>query len=271
MTVNRSAIAAPFPLVLIVQAIFFVAVSRPAQADETVSWPNGARVAISLSYDDALDSQLDHAIPALNKYDFKASFYLTLAHPSVHTRLAEWRAVAAAGHELGNHTIYHGCSKSQPGRDWVAPWLDFDTRTVADVVGEVTMANTVLHAIDGREQRTFTPPCIDELVGGENYLDAVAPLFVAIKSRDAGMPTGANFLIFPAGNSGTELIQMVRDHSQDGVLLNMLFHGVGGDHLTTSPEAHEELLQFLAANRDTYWVDTYLNIMTYVHQHESPD
>jgi uncharacterized membrane protein YfcA len=250
-------------------AMFFVAVSQPAMADESmpdesIIWPNGAKVAVSLSYDDALDSQLDYAIPALNKYDFKASFYLTLAHPSVHTRLAEWRAAAAAGHELGNHTIYHGCSKGSPGRDWVAPYLDFDTRTVADLVGEVTMANTVLHAIDGRELRTFTPPCIDEIVGGENYLDAVAPMFVAIKSRDVGMPTGSNFLIFPAGNSGAELIQMVRNHSQDGVLLNMLFHGVGGDHLVTSPEAHEKLLQFLAANRETYWVDTYLNIMSYV-------
>jgi hypothetical protein len=28
-----------------------------------------------------------------------------------------------------------------------------------------------------------------------------------------------------------------------------------------SAEAHEQLLQYLAANRDIYWVDSYINIM----------
>ncbi|MCJ7590434.1 MAG: polysaccharide deacetylase family protein [Woeseiaceae bacterium] len=245
-------------------AMFSVAFSRPAVADETMTWPNGARVAISLSYDDALESQLDNALPALNKHNIKGSFYLTLAHPSVHQRLSEWRAAAEAGHELGNHTIYHGCSRGKPDRDWVAPHLDLDVRSVADLVAEVIMANTVLHAIDGRDDRTFTPPCFDELTSGGNYVDAVAPMFVAVKSRDEGIPEGSIFLVGSVGFTGAELIHRVEEHSKDGVLLNILFHGVGGDHLATSPEAHEELLQFLAANRETYWIDTYLNIMTYV-------
>jgi len=33
---------------------------------------------------------------------------------------------------------------------------------------------------------------------------------------------------------------------------------------TTSTQAHEELLAYLAAHRDAYWTDTFLNIMTYV-------
>ena len=61
-----------------------------------------------------------------------------------------------------------------------------------------------------------------------------------------------------------ELIAYVKENTKDGMLLNILFHGVGGDHLSVSAEAHEELLRFLAAKREIYWVDTYLNIMTYV-------
>jgi len=252
-------------------AMFSVAVSPPAAADDTVTWPNGARVAISLSYDDALESQLDNAIPALNKYNIKGSFYLTLAHPSVHQRLSDWRAAAEVGHELANHTIYHGCSRSQPDRDWVSPHLDLDVRSVADLVAEVTMANTVLHAIDGRDKRTFTPPCFDQLAGGENYVDAIAPMFVAVKSRDEGIAEGSTFLFGSADVTGDELIQFVSEHTRNGVLLNILFHGVGGDHLTTSIEAHEELLKFLAANREMYWVDTYLNIMSYVRDNRTSD
>ena len=40
--------------------------------------PNNALAAVSLSYDDPLNSQLNNAIPALDKYDLKGSFYLTM-------------------------------------------------------------------------------------------------------------------------------------------------------------------------------------------------
>src|SRR3546814_7923192 len=68
---------------------------------------------LSLAYDDALDSQLDNAIPALDRHGFHASFYLPLAADTLRTRLDEWRAAAARGHELGNHTLFHQCSRSE--------------------------------------------------------------------------------------------------------------------------------------------------------------
>src|SRR3546814_1913747 len=71
---------------------------------------------LSLAYDDALDSQLDNAIPALDRHGFHASFYLPLAAATLRTRLDEWRAAAARGHELGNHTLFHQCSGSAEAR-----------------------------------------------------------------------------------------------------------------------------------------------------------
>jgi len=242
-----------------------------AAADDAMRWPDGAKVAISLSYDDALGSQLDNAVPALQRHNFKASFYLILASPTVNERLAEWRAIAADGHELGNHTINHACRGSLPDRDWVNPDYDLDNRSLEQMRDEVVMANTILHMIDGREERTFTPPCADQLAGGENYVDAVAPLFVGVKSRDEGMSQGSSFLHMPTNVSSDELIKFVKDHTRDGVLLNILFHGVGGDHLSVSTDAHAELLQYLADNRDTYWVDTYIKIMQYVRNSQPAD
>lgn len=40
--------------------------------------------------------------------------------------------------------------------------------------------------------------------------------------------------------------------------------GAGGDYLSVSAAAQEELLRYLAANRETYWVDTYVSIMDHV-------
>ena len=55
--------------------------------EKVFTWPDGQKMAISLSYDDALNSQLDNAIPALNRHGLVASFYLTLASPTVRQRL----------------------------------------------------------------------------------------------------------------------------------------------------------------------------------------
>jgi len=172
--------------------------------------------------------------------------------------------VAASGHELGNHTIYHACRASLPDRGWVNTDYDLDKRSLAQVRDEVIMANTILHMMDGREKRTFTPPCADQLAGGENYVDAIEPLFVGIKTRDRGLENESSFLYTPSAVSGEELIRYVKDRTNDGVLLNILFHGVGGDYLSVSTQAHTQLLQFLDDNSQTYWIDTYINIMTHV-------
>src|SRR4051812_15529299 len=91
-------------------------VSSSQAAQPAFSWPNGARAAVNLAYDDALDSQLSNAIPALNRHKLKGTFYLQLSSPTIGARLPEWRAAAAAGHELANHTLFHQCSASKPDR-----------------------------------------------------------------------------------------------------------------------------------------------------------
>ena len=51
-------------------------------------------------------------------------------------------------------------------------------------------------------------------------------------------------------------------------MVNFTFHGIGGDHLSVSKEAHDELLKYLAENRGIYWTDTFINIMKYVKQRQ---
>ena len=237
------------------------------------SWPGGARAAVSLAYDDALDSQLDHALPALDRAGLKGSFYLQLSNPAVMRRLPEWRAAAARGHELGNHTLFHQCSGAGPERTWVVPQRDLGTTTVAQMADQIALANAMLHTIDGQQERTFTVPCGDVQARGGNYLGAVASQFVAIK---VGAATGsvkfsaidpyAVAVVAPAGVSGAQLIEMVKQAGAGAgdAMLNLTFHGIGGDYLAVSAEAHAELLAYLAANRDLYWTDTFLNIMRYV-------
>ena len=57
------------------------------ETDQRVIWPEGRKIAVSLSYDDALNSQLDKALPALDKHKFKASFYVLANSDVMNTRM----------------------------------------------------------------------------------------------------------------------------------------------------------------------------------------
>lgn len=239
---------------------------------KAIVWPHGARAAVSLAYDDALDSQLDKAIPVLDQYGLKATFYLQLSQPSVSRRMADWRRAALAGHELGNHSLFHQCSSSAPDRAWVQPHRDLDRISVAQIKDQVTLANTMLHAIDGRRERTFTAPCGDLKAGGQYYLPAIAAEFVAIKagggsgaalSMDALDPYAVAVLA-PVNLSGQQMIDIVKLAGARGTMVNFTFHGIGGDYLAVSAQAHGELVKFLAEHRDQYWTDTFINIMQHV-------
>ncbi len=246
----------------------YYAHSTDIESDFT--WPANYQAAVSLSYDDALMSQLAHAIPALDKYGFKASFYLTLANPGTQQGMEQWRSVAANGHELGNHTIFHPCSKSQKDRDWVAAYHDIDTKTLTQIQQEISVANTFLQAIDSQTSRTFTIPCGDTETAEGNYVEVIRNDFVAIKGFNPQYDAKFDLLLMPENVSGETLINFVKKAHRQGGIANILFHGIEGDYLTVSNQAHDELLQYLSDNRETLWVDNYRNIMQYVKLKHQP-
>ncbi len=240
-------------------------------ANTTFSWPNGAKAAVSLAYDDALPSQLDTAIPQLNAVGLKGSFYLPLSADTIQKRLADWRAAAAQGHELGNHSLFHQCAKSLPNRGWVSQDRDLDQTPASRLVAEIRLGSAFLQAIDGKTQRTFTAPCTDQLAGGTPYLPLLKQDFVAMKTIVGGVVDDMQQLnihavpvIAPSEVTGAQLINWVKAAGAKGTMVNFTFHGIGGDHLQISAAAHAELLQFLASHKDEYWTDTFLNLMLHV-------
>lgn len=252
-------------------ALLLATASARAGEPAPFHWPDGHRAAVSLAYDDALDSQLDVALPQLDIYGFKASFYLQLSREPVARRMEVWRAAARNGHELGNHTLFHQCSGAVKGHEWVEPARDLDHTSAAQMRDQVLLANTMLQALDGQPQRTMTVPCGDVMAQGVDYVAQVAPQFVAIKlGEGAVVPDMATLDLHavpveaPVGLTGAQLIARVEEAGRRGTMVNFTFHGVGGDYLSVSREAHEELLRYLAAHRDVYWVDTFLALTRYV-------
>ena len=264
---------------LAVASLLAFAGRSASAAGKPFTWPDGAKAAVSLSYDDAINSQLDNAIPALNKYGLKGTFNLVLSSATLSKRLAEWRQAATQGHELANHTLFHQCSRAAPGHEWVTADNDLDKVSVGQLAAQIRLGNAMLHAIDGKTERTFTVPCGDLRAAGENYIAAIKADFVAIKSSPGGITPDmwtldpfAVSTVVQMNVTGEQLIAVAREAAAKGTMADFTFHGVGGDYLAVSSEAHEALLKYLADNRSIYWTDTFINIMMYVknQQHQAP-
>lgn len=239
----------------------------PELFSQNVQLWKGKSCAVVLTYDDGLNVHLDNAISLLDSLGLKGTFYIPGNSQPFANRLAEWRAAAKNGHELGNHTLFHPCNGNLPGRDWVSSDHDLADYTLNQIVDEVLVCNTFLNAVDGKSERTFAYTCGDTQVAGKDFYNGLENQFVAARGV-----TGANNYFQTVdlrninsyminGQSGSEMIKMVEDAAKSNALIVFLFHGVGGEHsLDVSLQAHRELLLYLAQHNNEVWTTTLVEV-----------
>jgi len=234
--------------------------AQNTHAQTTSVW-NGKQCAVVLTYDDAIDVDLDNAIPALDSLKLRGTFYLIGSSPVVAKRLPEWRRAAQRGHELGNHALMHPCDGSLPGRGFVTPDNDLSKYTVSRAVAEIRATNTLLQAIDGKTARTFAYPCGDRQIGGVTFYDQLKKDFVAARGVTGGLQTPAQVQLDNVncysinGQSAEYMLDLVKKAQQSHTLLVFLFHGVGGGHsLNVDLAAHRQLLRYLKAHEKEIWI-----------------
>lgn len=236
---------------------------------------HGKKAAVVLTYDDALNVHLDHAIPDLEARGLKGSFYLSGFFPGSKNRIEDWKKAARSGHELGNHTLYHPCDASLPGRSWVSPEKDLSQYSTQKIVQEIKMANVFLEALDGKKERTFAYTCGDTQTGEGSFTAAIKDDFVAARGVRKRLNLIGNINLQDIdcyvvnGESGEQLIEWVKEAQKQNALLTILFHGVGGEHnLNVSLKAHRALLDYLQKNSDDIWTTTLLEAAKHVKKHQ---
>jgi peptidoglycan/xylan/chitin deacetylase (PgdA/CDA1 family) len=248
--------------------------ARASEAPPPFPWPGGARAAVALTYDDGMDTHLDHALPDLDAAGLKGTFFVPGHSEALAKRLPEWRALAARGHELGNHAIFHPCLRRPAGlpeRDWVKPEFALESYTVERIRAEAAAMSTTLLAVDGETVRTFAYNCCDTTAGGQSYVEALRPLFLAARAgedRVAEDVKAVDPMLVPSWAAtevtGAQLVAFARKALDAGGLAVFQFHGIGGQWISVSREAHRELLGWLAGNRQAVWTDTFRRVMTHV-------
>ena len=236
-------------------------------------WPDGRRVALSLTFDDARPSQVDAGIPLLDTHGLKATFYVSPR--GVRPRLAGWRAAVSAGHEIGNHSSTHPCTGSY------AFSLDnaLEDYTLERIALELDEADRGIAALLGVRPVSFAYPCGQTFVGRgldtRSYVPLVARTFrtgrgwLGESANDPWICDMAQLLGMESdGRSFDELRALVEQAAEGGRWLILAGHEMAdAGPQATSLESLAGLARYVADPANGVWVDTVGSVARFVSGH----
>ncbi len=240
-----------------------------ASAQVIKPW-QGKKCAVVLTYDDAINEQLDNAVPVLDSLGLKATFYVTAFSTSVQTRLKDWKKLSVKGHDLGNHTLYHPCVGGA-GREWVPKDYDLRNYTVKRMVDETRMTNLFLQSLDGKTSRTFAFTCGDMKINDTSFITNMKSDFVAARAvrnemhqiKDVDLYNVDCYMV--NNHTAAQLIEWVTKAMESNSLLVILFHGVGGGNsLNIATDEHRKFLIYLKQHEKEIWIAPMLKVAEHI-------
>ncbi len=243
-----------------------------AQVNHDV-WQGGYECAVSLTCDDGNDTQLHIAAPAMEERGFRGTFYLSCRGNHWRERLQRFAPLHQHGHEVGNHTVGHTCSRNfsdEPG----APGLE--TMTLEEIEADVLEAERRLGELSPREERSFAYPCYMTHVGAgltrQSYVPVIAKHFVAGRGFGeygfSNSPYNCDLACLastPIEHMRGEQIVGLLDHNLTrGRWLILTMHQIGGARLGTAPTEFERMLDWLDRHRERVHVAPVAEIAAYL-------
>jgi peptidoglycan/xylan/chitin deacetylase (PgdA/CDA1 family) len=236
-------------------------------------WPENAKAAVSLSYDDGNTNNLDQAMPDLEAAGLRGTFYLQISREDMQERITDWHAAHERGHEIGNHSVHHWCRADE--FDSVPEWMTHSLEQVspAEIRVEVAAAADWLDQQIGQDpDRTFAHPCGALGIGPQSdeasYDAAIRARHFAARTclRYVNDPSSLNFLRLGAfsghGDDAAPLIAYCETAVTTGGWIIFVFHGIGGPSHTFERAAHQALIAHLQSG--PYWVAPVKTVGRYV-------
>ncbi len=268
-----------FPLSFILASLFVLSpgLSR-AQSYQTNSnpdknkfqWPEGKKMGLSLTFDDARLSQVDKGIPLLDKYGIKATFYLS--PDNMIQRLDGWKAALKNRHDLGNHSLLHPCTVNY---GWPQERA-LENYNLQRMKCELDSANVIFRNLLGIRPHSFAFPCGQTFVGKgvntKSYIPLITSLF---ESGRVWLSEGPNDPVYcdMSQLTGMELdaksfeqvktlIEMAKSKGQWLILAG---HEMNEQGFQTSQLATiEAICKYASDPANGIWIDNVHNIAVYV-------
>lgn len=198
-----------------------------------LKWPEGKQAVFLLQFDDSAPSAIKNAIPELVKRKMVGTFYINPGNGPYKSLKAEWDS-PQPGMVYANHTYTHVGATS-----------------VEQLDDELTKCNDVIFACYPNLERprliSFGQP------GGVPW--TVPPADVKALLDKHHLVERPPFKGYPFQfKSGDQILALVDSALAKGDMDYVVFHGVGGDWLSTPMEIYTALLDKLEAARDQIWI-----------------
>jgi len=239
-------------------------------------WPGDRSAAISLTFDDAMQTQLDNAGPILKKHGLNGTFFAITGPSSTwRKRPDDWARMAAEGNEIASHTVHHPCMLKaiKPHSQDYTP--DMMLKEMRD------SSESIISRLGVRRGLTFAYPCGDMTFGSEaelarnqaRYLDYVAQYYFAARGYNTWAPVVAediNPLTVPVlgwtvGRDFPSLLDQLEPARQGHHWGVFVFHGVGGQWLSVTNQTLDELAGFLARHTEI-WTATFGDVVRHIQE-----
>ncbi|MCX6255678.1 MAG: polysaccharide deacetylase family protein [Bacteroidia bacterium] len=233
-------------------------------------WPEGKKMGLSLTFDDARLSQVDKGIPLLDKYGVKATFYLS--PDNMKQRLAAWKKAVANGHDIGNHTLLHPCS----GNFAWSKDNALEDYTLEDMNRELDSASNIIKKMLDIQPVSFAFPCGQTFIGRGNmtrsYVPVIAEKFETGRGWQNECPNDPVFCDMSQltgmeldGKSIEQIISLIEEAKSRGLWLIFAGHEMNdGGSQTSLLTTIEAICKYAADPANGIWIDNVHNIAAYV-------
>ena len=233
-------------------------------------WPEGKKMGLSLTFDDARHSQVDKGIPLLDKHGVKATFYVSPENMS--KRLDGWKKAIRSGHDIGNHSLVHPCTINY-GWPQEAALENYNLQRMSI---ELDSASSVIEKILGVKPYSFAFPCGQTFVGKglntKSYIPLVASKF---ETGRLWLSEGSNDPVFCDmsqltgmeldGKSFDQIKNLIESAKTQGAWLILAGHEMNDSGNQTSLlSTIEALCKYAMDPSNGIWIDNVHNIASYI-------
>lgn len=245
--------------------------SGPDETTTGFSWPDGKTMALSFTFDDAYYSHIDSIVPLLDRYEIKATFYVSMWRLA--PREEAWKKAISNGHEIGNHTYNHPCSGNH---DFITG-NSLEDYTIQRMRFELYSANEFIEEMLGVCPVSFAYPCgatfIGRGTGVESYVPLVSEIFESGRLYGESMvnPALCDMAQLPAemldGKSFDEIKDLIEKAKSSGNWLILAGHDTGeGKKEASSLSVIEAICEYSLDPSNGIWIDNIHNIASFIRE-----
>ena len=229
---------------------------------EVATWKGFRKAAICYTFDDGNSNQFAIALPMFDEFGFKMTLFTVSDWATEHKNWDALKTAASEGHEVASHTVTH-------------PSLDRLSKERQDI--ELKNSKEVIEA-NIPDQNCITiayPNCRpgDLSICKKYYIAARHCQGRIEKNTPDDFMNISSIICGQLGKIRTQenFTKFFEDTASSEGWCVLLLHGIDNDggYSPIPSTVLRSSLEYLAANKDTYWVDTFVNVVRYIRERDS--